>query len=74
MDSDILKVLTNAAVDVRVAGRVLGLGRDAAYRAVHDGSLPSFKVGGQYRVPTSELRRLLALPPAPMPSAPAVAA
>ncbi|MCJ2031304.1 excisionase family DNA-binding protein [Methylobacterium sp. J-043] len=68
MDSDILKVLTLAAVDVRVAGRVLGLGRDATYRAVHDGSLPTVKVGGRYRVPTAKLREMLALPPAPPPA------
>ena len=66
MDADLRKVLTEPTVDVRLAGRVLGLGKSGAYAATKDGSLPSFKVGGQYRVPTAKLREMLGLPaPAP---------
>jgi excisionase family DNA binding protein len=62
MPEDILEVLTRPTVDVALAGRVLGVGRSAAYRAARDGSLPSFRIGSQYRVPTAKLREMLGLP------------
>ena len=66
MGSDILAVLTNPTVDVALAGRVLGIGKNAAYRAREAGDIPSIKVGGQYRVPSARLREMLGLPaPAP---------
>jgi excisionase family DNA binding protein len=61
MDRDLLEVLTKPTVDPVLAGRVLGVGRSASYRAVRDGSLPSFMVGSQYRVPTEALLRRLGL-------------
>ncbi|TXN40673.1 helix-turn-helix domain-containing protein [Methylobacterium sp. WL30] len=62
MSDDILEVLTKPAVSVVLAGRVLGVGRRAAYQAAKDGSLPAFRVGTQYRVPTAKLREMLGLP------------
>lgn len=65
MDDDIMAVLTNPTVDVVLAGRVLGIGKNAAYKAREAGEIPSIKVGGQYRVPTAKLREMLGLPPQP---------
>ena len=48
-------------VDVIEAGRLLGVGREAAYRAVQTGEIPSIRVGKKIRVPVAELRRLAAL-------------
>ncbi|GJD50814.1 hypothetical protein OPKNFCMD_3560 [Methylobacterium crusticola] len=62
MSKDIMQVLTQATVDVALAGRVLGIGKNAAYRAREAGEIPSIKVGGRYRVPTSKLREMLGLP------------
>ncbi|WP_267359509.1 MULTISPECIES: excisionase family DNA-binding protein [unclassified Methylobacterium] len=61
MDRDLLEVLTKPTVDPVLAGRVLGVGRSASYRAVKDGSLPSFMVGAQYRIPTEHLLKQLGL-------------
>lgn len=61
MADDIIKVLTEPTVDVVLAGRVLGIGRNAAYKAAKDGTLPSFRIGSQYRVPTARLREMLGL-------------
>ena len=46
---------------VERAGRFLGLGRSAAYRAVQQGDIPSLKIGRRYVVPTAGLRALLGL-------------
>ena len=62
-DDDIMKVLTEPTVDVPLASRVLGISSNTAYKAVHDGSLPAFKIAGRFRVPTSKLREMLGLPP-----------
>lgn len=69
MSEDIMQVLTSATVDVVLAGRVLGIGKNAAYRAREAGDIPSIKVGGQYRVPTAKLREMLGLPQQPSPIA-----
>ncbi|MGU3537742.1 helix-turn-helix domain-containing protein [Methylobacterium sp. A54F] len=61
MSDDIMKVLTQPTVDVVLAGRVLGVGRNTAYKAIRDGSIPAVKVAGQYRVPTARLRQILGL-------------
>lgn len=71
MSEDIMQVLTRPTVDVALAGRVLGVGRNTAYKAVRDGSLPTVKVAGQFRVPTAKLRLMLGLPAQdPAPTAP----
>jgi hypothetical protein len=44
-----------------IAGRALGLGRDATYRAARNGELPTIRIGGALRVPTAPLRRMLGL-------------
>ena len=62
MDQDILKVLTEPTVDVAVAARVLGISKSTAYKAREAGEIPSFKVGGVFRVPTLPLRQMLHLP------------
>ena len=51
-------------VDVIVAGRIVGIGKNAAYKAAKDGSLPSFRVAGQIRVPTAKLGAMLGMPDA----------
>ena len=45
------------------AGRHLGLGRSAAYAAVRSGDLPSFRIGSRLRIRTSDVCRLVGLPP-----------
>ena len=45
-------------VDVVEAGRLLGVGREAAYNAVRSGEIPSIRVGKKIRVPVAALRRL----------------
>lgn len=62
MSEDIMQVLTKPTVDVVLAGRVLGIGKNAAYKAREAGDIPSIKIGGQYRVPTAKLREMLGLP------------
>lgn len=76
MSDDIMQVLTRPTVDVALAGRVLGVGRNTAYKAVRDGSLPAVKIAGQFRVPTAKLRAMLGLPmqgPAPAAAEPIAA-
>jgi hypothetical protein len=65
MSEDIIAVLTNPTVDVRLAGRVLGVGKNAAYKAAGDGTIPTITVAGRKRVPTAKLREMLGLPPHP---------
>ena len=48
-------------VDAIEAGRLLGVGREAAYRAVRSGEIPSIRVGKKIRVPVAELRRMAGL-------------
>lgn len=72
MSDDVIAVLTQPTVDVQLAGRVLGVGKNATYRAVSNGTIPTITVGGRKRVPTSKLREMLGLPlqpPSSMPSA-----
>ncbi|MGH1571759.1 hypothetical protein ACRAWG_15110 [Methylobacterium sp. P31] len=64
MSDDMQEVMTKPTVDVELAGRVLGIGRNAAFAARAAGDIPSVKVGRQYRVPTARLREMLGLPTA----------
>ena len=73
MADDIMEVLTQPTVDVVLAGRVLGIGRNTAYKAVRDGSLPAIKIAGQFRVPTAKLRTMLGLPARDLSAPPASA-
>jgi excisionase family DNA binding protein len=45
--------------DVPEAGRLLGLGRNAAYEAAKTGELPVIKIGSRLLVPKIALDRLL---------------
>jgi excisionase family DNA binding protein len=47
-------------VSVPEAGRQLGVGRDAAYRAAALGQLPTIRIGRRLLVPRAALERLLA--------------
>ena len=49
------KVLT-----VEQAAALLGIGRSAAYEAVHRNEIPSLKIGRRLLVPISALERMLA--------------
>jgi excisionase family DNA binding protein len=42
------------------AGRRLGLGKDAAYRAARSGELPVLRIGRRLLVPKARFERLLA--------------
>ena len=64
MSDDILKVLCNPTVDVVTAGRVLGIGRDAARKAAKAGEIPTIRLADRDRVPTAKLREMLGLPAA----------
>jgi hypothetical protein len=54
-----------AAVDVRTAGEVLGVGRTAAYALIRNGNWPTpvLHLGPTIRVPTAPLLRLLEVEP-----------
>ncbi|MGB3185151.1 MAG: hypothetical protein WBG36_04540 [Ornithinimicrobium sp.] len=45
------------------AGEVLGIGRDAAYRAAHDGTIPTLRLGRRLVVPVPKLLALIGLTP-----------
>lgn len=55
------KSVLPAVLDVETAGRLLGLGRSAAYQLVKDGAWPSpvLRLGRRWRVPTAPLLALL---------------
>jgi excisionase family DNA binding protein len=44
---------------VEETGRILRISINTAYRAIHNGEIPSVKIGGQFRIPKSALHRLL---------------
>lgn len=48
-------------LSVEEAGRLCGIGRNAAYRAAAAGELPTFRLGRQLRVPTTRLLEMLGL-------------
>lgn len=48
----------SATMKVEEAGRILGIGRNAAYEGVRRGEIPSLRIGGRILVPR---RRLMAL-------------
>ena len=65
MGDEVLTALNEPTVDLLVAGRILGIGRSATYRARKAGQIPTVKVGRQFRVPSAKLREMLGLPPHP---------
>ena len=64
MSEDVRRLLAEPTIDVVLAGRILGISKNAAYRAREAGDIPSIKLGGQYRVPTAKLREMLGIPSA----------
>lgn len=48
-----------ATLTVPEAARVLGISRDAAYKAVARGEIPALRVGRRYLVPVGSLERML---------------
>ena len=48
---------------VEEAGRVLGLGRTAAYNAVTRGDIPTIGFGRKLMVRTADIRRIVGLAP-----------
>ena len=44
---------------VEEVGRILGIGRNSAYAAVRDGTIPTIRIGTRYVVPRAALDRLL---------------
>ncbi|NEE06064.1 helix-turn-helix domain-containing protein, partial [Streptomyces sp. SID7499] len=56
------------AIDLRTAARALGICTETAYRLNQRGVFPCpvLRVGGRYRVPTSELMRILGIDERPM--------
>jgi excisionase family DNA binding protein len=49
-------------LSVEEAAAVLGIGRNMAYRGVHDGWLPAIRCGRRFIVPRDALEALLARP------------
>ncbi len=45
--------------DVEEAGRLLGIGRNAAYEAARRGDIPSIRIGKRVLVPKAAFDRLL---------------
>ena len=50
---------TSKTMSVIEAGRMLGVGRDAAYEAARRGEIPVIRIGKLLRVPTIALERML---------------
>jgi hypothetical protein len=53
------EIRERATIDVESAGRVLGLGRVSAYRAVREGTIPSLRIGRRLVVPVPRLLALI---------------
>ncbi|WP_328913038.1 MULTISPECIES: helix-turn-helix domain-containing protein [unclassified Streptomyces] len=56
------------AVDLRTAARALGICCSTAYRLIRRGTFPCpvLRVGGRYRIPTTELMRILGIEERPV--------
>jgi excisionase family DNA binding protein len=50
---------TKKVLSVEEAGKLLGLGRSAAYAAVNRGQIPTLRFGRKLVVPVAELERLV---------------
>ena len=50
-------------LSVEEAGRLLGVGRDASYRAAQNGDIPTVRIGRKLRVPIGSLSELLGTTP-----------
>jgi excisionase family DNA binding protein len=45
---------------VEEAGRILGIGRNSAYEAVREGTIPALRIGKRIVIPKAALDRMLA--------------
>lgn len=54
-------LIGKTTIDVQTAGRYYGIGRDAAYRAVKDGTIPSLRLGGRIVVPVAKMLEQLGI-------------
>lgn len=52
--------LKKATFSVKELAAYLNVGKAAAYRLVHDGTLPSVRIGRQIRIPIAAVDRWLA--------------
>ncbi|MFI2666680.1 helix-turn-helix domain-containing protein [Micromonospora carbonacea] len=52
-------LLQKPTISVVEAGKVLGIGRGAAYEAARRGQIPTIKIGQRLRVPTARLLAIL---------------
>jgi hypothetical protein len=56
---------TTPVLSVEAAGKLLGLGRHAAYNAARLGQLPTIRLGRKLMVPVAALRQLVGIDPSP---------
>jgi hypothetical protein len=56
------EMLSKPTTTVPLAGKAIGLSRNAAYEAAHRGEIPTLQFGRRKVVPTSWLRQILRLP------------
>jgi excisionase family DNA binding protein len=57
---EIVGSVRRRTLTVEEAGRILGLGRSAAYAAVKRGEIPALTIGRKLLVPVDQLERMLA--------------
>lgn len=57
-----MKATKSLTCSVPEAGRMLGIGRDSAYRAAGNGEIPVIKIGSRLLVPIAALERMLERP------------
>ncbi|RDL51838.1 hypothetical protein BLJAPNOD_02984 [Ensifer sp. M14] len=46
-------------ISVATTRRILGIGLNETYRAIHRGEIPAIKIGGSYRVLKKPLEKML---------------
>jgi helix-turn-helix protein len=58
-----MKIETDECLTTSVpdAGKLIGIGRNAAYEAARRGDIPTIKIGKRVVVPTALLKRMLGL-------------
>lgn len=61
MNHAISEILASPTTTVPLAGKALGISRNAAYAAAGRGELPTLRFGRRLIVPTAALRRMLGL-------------
>ena len=59
-----MNTIQQQTISVVDAGRMLGVGRNVAYRMAQEGKIPTLRLGKKIRVPLLALKNLLQNPPA----------